>query len=240
MGYVEDWVLPKRSVLSGLTASELDLTPAEFDALLRLPKVCPVCAEPTPDGEVCGDCLLHPKAFDLSRCGFLYEAPISDWLQQLKYQGELYAGRLLAELFVMQLFADKGEDAGHNKGLADVMNIDCLLPVPLHLARFRARGFNQSAVLAKHLGRAVGIKVQQRAIKRIVDTPTQTQLDRNERKKNVRGAFAIDRSAFQNIKRVALVDDVLTTGSTANEIAQLIKRQTDVEWVEIWVIAKRL
>lgn len=112
---------------------------------------------------------------------------------------------------------------------------DALMPVPLHAKRLNERGFNQSELIAQYIQKAIGVPLIQHALKRVVNTTSQATLKANERRKNLKNAFSY--TSTQNIQSVAIIDDVVTTGSTANEIAKTLKRQ-GVQRVEIWAFAR--
>jgi ComF family protein len=188
---------------------------------------CAACARPLPDGAgpLCGTCLRRPPAFDATRALFQYAPPLDRLIAGLKYRGRLTNGRLLGHLWADTLSAP-------------VPLPDLLLPVPLHAARLRERGFNQSLELARPLGRRLAVPVAPRLIRRITPTRPQQGLRGRERRHNVRHAFApSSRLSADPPPFVALVDDVMTTGSTAGEIARLL-RQAGVERVEVWVLAR--
>lgn len=145
-------------------------------------------------------------------------------VRRLKYGGAIAHARVLADLFVQQLDERCRSDRPER-----------LLPVPLGPARFRQRGYNQAIVLAEQIARRSGIRLQTDALVRTRDTLEQAGLDRRARRKNVRRAFALLRPL--QAKHVAIVDDVVTTGNTANELARVLKR-AGVERVEVWAIAR--
>jgi ComF family protein len=105
---------------------------------------------------------------------------------------------------------------------------DCIIPVPLHHTRRRERGYNQSALLARHLGRDLSIPVHEHSLRRVRPTPSQTRLSRQERRENVEGAFATRGDVGG--KTILLVDDVYTTGATLNECARVL-RNSGAEYV---------
>lgn len=112
---------------------------------------------------------------------------------------------------------------------------DVLLAVPLHSKRLSERGFNQSELIAEHIHKGTGIPLMHHQLKRTINTQSQTSLKAAERRKNLKDAFQY--SGVNTIKSVAIIDDVVTTGSTANEIAKTLK-QHGVERVEIWAFAR--
>lgn len=238
MNGLEKWLIPPVSVLSGLPGEWLDLTAAEQRALLRPVPSCPVCGEASPDGKVCGSCLVQPPAYHASRLGFRYEMPISLWIKRFKYHRDLSCGSLLAQLFVREILDGNRYDLLMNQGIS-WEEVDCLLPVPIHVSRYRQRGFNQAEVLAKVIGRELDIPVKTGVITRVINTESQTELSQAERQKNVSNAFVMDENALNGVKSVAIVDDVMTTGATVDEIARLIRSQAEIKRIEAWAIAKK-
>jgi ComF family protein len=112
---------------------------------------------------------------------------------------------------------------------------DCIVPVPLSKKRLRQRGFNQSAELARAVSKNYPIPLNLHAIARGRDTRAQTGLHRQQRLQNIRGAF--DQVRAMDAGHVAILDDVVTTGSTVNELARVLKR-AGVERVDVWSIAR--
>ncbi|MGB0320122.1 MAG: ComF family protein [Cycloclasticus sp.] len=114
-------------------------------------------------------------------------------------------------------------------------NPDALIAVPLHPKRLRRRGFNQCDLIAQHIHHELGIPLIHNQLKRIINTQSQVTLTAKERQKNLNNAFRY--LPAHDIKTIALIDDVVTTGSTANEIAKTLKKQ-GVQQVEIWAFAR--
>ena len=174
--------------------------------LPALPEHCPRCALPSPRGAVCGSCLASPPLFDGTTALWLYEFPCDRLVQALKYRGWLP----LAPFFA--------------RGLASrpLPAIDLIVPMPLHPDRLAQRGFNQATEIARNLARCGRFVVVPRAARRIRDTAAQTDLPYDERARNVRGAFACDLDLAG--KSIGVVDDVMTTGATLNELSRVLKR----------------
>jgi ComF family protein len=188
---------------------------------------CAACARRLPEGAgpLCGACIRRPPPFDATRAAFHYAPPLDRLISGFKYRGRLTHGRLLG-----QIWADTLRAPGPLPEL--------LLPVPLHPTRLRERGFNQALELARPLGRQLGVTVEPALIRRVVATPPQQTLRGRERRQNVRRAFELAPALTADPPRsVALVDDVMTTGSTVGEIARVLKG-AGVERVEVWVLAR--
>ncbi len=112
---------------------------------------------------------------------------------------------------------------------------ELIIPVPLHPARYRSRGFNQAIEIAWPISKALDIPIDNHTIKRIVNTGTQTKLHARERRKNLRGAFQLKKPL--TAKHIAIIDDVITTGSTVTELAVVLKK-AGAERIEVWSFAR--
>lgn len=200
-----DW-LGNDCALCGASCGQEPLCQDCAARLPRLPEHCPRCALPSPGGSLCGSCLADPPHFDETTALWLYEFPCDRLVQALKYRAWLG----LASFFAQRL-------ASRWAGTADL-----LLPMPLHPERLAYRGFNQALEIARSLAARTGLVLEARAAHRVRDTAPQTGLPYEERAKNIRGAFET-RVDFSG-KAVAVVDDVMTTGATANELARALKR----------------
>ncbi len=193
------------------------------DDLPHLPaERCPQCALPSPGGLLCGACLKKPPRFAHCEAVYRYAFPLDVLIQQCKYGG----AQELAELFAESLA----------RRLADLPLPDLIVPMPLHPTRLRERGFNQALEIARRLGERLNLPCRH-ACQRVRDTPPQAGLDLKARKRNLRGAFVCDENLTG--KRIALLDDVMTSGSSLNELAQAARRAGAVE-VSAWVVARTL
>ena len=182
---------------------------------------CPVCALPTPDGSVCGRCLSHPPRFDRTVAVFAYAFPVDALIRSLKFNEQLLLAPQLAGRLVQRIEARP----------------DCIMPMPLHPARLRERGFNQSLELARRVARQLEIPLLEQACQRVRDTVPQSALPWKERGKNMRKAFAC--TVDMKGKHVAVVDDVMTSGASINELARAL-RQAGAREVSAWVVARTL
>jgi ComF family protein len=218
-----DKLLAQDCLLCGADSAAAILCPACALDLKRLPAPrCPQCALPTPLGELCGRCLSQPPYYDATRAVFVYEFPVDKLIQSFKYAHRLALGTY----FGQQLAA-----------LAKDCAADLLLPLPLHPQRLRERGFNQSLELARPISQACGWPIQAQLCSRTRDTPAQAGLPWRERRKNVRGAFHCN--ADLSGQRIALVDDVMTTGASLNECARTLKLHGAAQ-VTLLVVARAL
>ena len=180
---------------------------------------CPRCALPSPGGLVCGSCLKSPPHFDGTVASWPYEFPCDRLVQALKYHAQL----ALAAFFARSLAS------------RPLPKVDLVLPMPLHPSRLAERGFNQALEIARGLAQHLERPVEPRGARRVKDTAPQTELPYGERAKNVRGAFVCELTLSG--KNVAVVDDVMTTGATLNELARALKR-AGASRVENFVVAR--
>lgn len=225
------WLLPPRCVLCGTTP---DAGPGALCAgcrgdLRTNEPACPRCAEPLLRPEpVCGRCLRHEPPFDSAFAACRYAWPLDGLVARFKFDGDVAAGRCLADLFV----------AGLEQG--PVPRPDLIVPVPLHRHRLRRRGYDQALELARDIRRGTGIPVAGNLLRRLRPTHAQTELDLAGRRRNVRGAFAVHPGTRQRLPAdpaVALFDDVMTTGSTLAECARSLRR-AGIRRIQVWVIAR--
>jgi ComF family protein len=175
------------------------------------------------EGVPCGECQTHPPAYVCARAAFRYAAPVDKLIQHLKYHDRLELSRLLG-----------GYLAKHLQALNDPLP-DVVVPVPLHSSRLRERGYNQSLEIARFVAQPLELPINWKDAQRIRPTMPQTELPREQRRKNVHGAFMAG-GAFAG-RRVAIVDDVMTSGYTANALAESLLRSGAVE-VRVWVVAR--
>ena len=223
LGRLAAWLLPPRCLLCGLPgAGGLDLCPACRGGLPRLPPACPRCALPAPEGRVCAACLARPPLQAHTAAAFLYASPVDRLLPRLKFHADLAAGRLLSRLALPAFAAAPRPQA--------------LLPLPLHRARLRRRGFDQALELARPLARALGLPLLTGGLRRQRATAAQSELDARERRRNVRGAFAVPPGVALPA-HLALFDDVMTTGATLGEAARVL-HAAGVRRVDLWALAR--
>ena len=191
--------------------------------LKQIGPACRHCAHPLPDEKflVCGDCVKEKPALDNTFTAYLFEEPLRTLLHEFKYHEALYLGGFLAKLVL---------DALSNRPITT----ECLIPVPLHPQRLRQRGFNQTVELCKILSKKLKIPYELTLCKRIIHTAPQVNLDKKQREQNLRDAFHSQLTHYQHI---TLVDDLLTTGSTAKELARVLKQQGAVQ-VDLWCCAR--
>jgi ComF family protein len=198
-------------------AGELLCTACEADLPRLFGPRCPRCALESPRGEICGRCLSEAPHYDATVAALAYEFPADALVHSLKFRGELALAGYLGGILLRCI-----PDAG----------VDSVVPVPLSADRLRRRGYNQAVEIARHVARGpvdLGLCVRER------DTPAQMDLPYAERRRNVRGAFRCTRALLGT--SVAVVDDVMTTGATLDEIAQVLKKAGAARVVN-WVVAR--
>lgn len=175
---------------------------------------CQVCALPLPvAGLTCGQCLKEPPAFEQVIAPWTYSFPLDSLITRFKHGAKWPYGRLLAELLAQSL------QHHFDEGLK---RPDALVPVPLARKRLRERGYNQAAMLARWLSNSLQINCDENLLLRTQDTTAQQDLDAKARKQNLLRAFALTPNAQIKGRHLALVDDVLTTGATAQSLARLL------------------
>lgn len=218
-------LLPIPCFLCGEFSQQAALCKACTDDLPWLGQCCQQCAIPLNETGICGQCLQQPPPQQSCFALFRYETPINHCIVAFKFHQQLVFTKLFAKLL-----ADKLRQRGH--ALPDI-----LIPIPLHPSRLRGRGYNQSAQLADALARQLGIKVDKTSLIRQRNTTPQTGMSGKQRKRNVKRAFTLRKTL--PYKRVALIDDVYTTGHTVAEASRCLQ-QNGVETVEVWTIARAI
>lgn len=208
---------------------------ARLLAATLFPPKCCLCGFPgaSADLDLCCFCRADLPWLDSPTPGSVvamrFAPPADDLIRQLKYHGVFANARVLGVLLAQAV----------DERAAALPRL--LVPVPLHPARLRERGFNQAAALARYAGRMLGIPFASNAVRRTRDTPSQTSLSEAERHRNVRGAFAVNSAgALRRLLaagHVAIVDDVITTGSTVAELKSVLLA-AGVRRVEVWAAAR--
>lgn len=210
---------------------------------------CPRCGLPDALASAggCAACRRHPPVFGSTVAAFRYGFPLDRLLPRFKFHGDLAAGRLAAQL-LGDAVAASGRFGVRSEGRcaarSGVRSGDrsaaearpALVPLPLHPARLRERGFDQALELARPLARRFGLPLRSDLLRRIRATAAQTGLhDVGQRRANLQGAFAVPPVALP--AEVVLVDDVMTTGATLGEAASVL-RAAGVTRIEAWVVAR--
>lgn len=188
----------------------------------RLPETnCPICALPLPVQGICGACLAEAPLFDAAVAAFTYSFPADKLVAALKFGSRLS----LALPFGAAISQSVRQRP------------DLIVPMPLSPERLRERGFNQAQEIARHVSGRIGVPIATDACHRVLHTSPQSQLPWKERSRNVRRAFV----CVQDLTglHVAVVDDVMTTGSTMNEVARTLKK-AGASRVTAWVVCRTL
>ena len=188
---------------------------------------CPQCGLLS-DGLVCGSCLNASPSFDATHALFTYDYPLNRLLQHYKYKESLHLANTFASLFI---------EKKRSKYLNTSQKIDRIIPMPMHDTRLKQRGFNQALEIARRISKHMQIKLDYTSCQRTKLTPPQASLPLKERIKNIRGVFHCQQD-LQGLN-IAIVDDVMTTGASLNELAKTLK-QAGAAHVECWVMARTL
>lgn len=220
-------VLPGRCLLCGkLTETRQDICPGCKRGLPLNDRHCRCCAQPLASSaarnSLCGRCQKSAPAFDSCFAAFRYQQELVQLHHDFKFKRKLAAGRLMAELMAEQLTASP-------RSMPEL-----LIPVPLHARRLRERGFNQALELSHTLSAQLSVDLDANILVRARHTQAQSSLPKHQRHRNLRNAFRMASSI--DCTHVAIVDDVMTTGVTVNEIARVLRRQA-VRRIEVWVVA---
>jgi ComF family protein len=194
---------------------------------------CKKCGRPMESGSYNGElyclsCMKCPPKFDVARYGVIYSGGVRDSLKSFKYNGALH------QIGVLSWIAERSF-----KRHFDAQDFDLLAPVPIHTRRLIHRGFNQSALLAEKLSQFTGLKMDRTSLRRIRDTPPQVGLPRKERVLNVRNAFKVCNRTKISSRRILLVDDVSTTGSTISEASKALL-EAGAETVSVFALALKI
>lgn len=232
--WLENFLFPPTCVVTNQPTKQIDLQPDLVASWSLGVYLCPKCSKPGINNQLCASCIKSPGLADKSLVAFAFKDDLRELIHQYKYQNQLYLSRLLAEAWLQEIIQNRANQ------LQNLQQIDALIPVPLHLSRLRQRGYNQALELARMLGKKLNIPVFN-CLVRVKKTPSQTGLKANQRRKNLTNAFELDLAAvpeLAKLQKVALIDDVITTGSTMHfAIACLKSAQPDLV-VEAWAIAK--
>jgi len=189
---------------------------------------CVICAIPlhTADSKntlICGKCQQQRPFYNTSIVPFIYASPLKQFIAGLKFHNNLFYTSALAYIFTRSF----------NRSRSQLP--ECIIPVPLHKQRLRERGFNQALELSRIISKQLNVPIDNSLCHRVKATPFQSGFDAKERARNMKNAFIIN--THHSYKHVAIFDDVVTTGTTANELAKQLKI-SGVEMIEVWAIAR--
>ncbi len=226
---ISDWVLPWTCVLCGKNSTtRQDLCSACKKSLPWIKKACWQCSsklEATSTKSYCGECLQQTKIFTRTIALFHYQQPITPWITGLKFNHRLVYAKLMGELLAEQLLQHYQQDSWP----------ELIIPVPLHFERLRERGFNQAIEIAHPIARRYNLPVNKTLCRRLRSTQAQSTLSGKDRYQNVKNAFSINTKI--SAKHVIVLDDVMTTGNTANEIAKCLKKSGAAR-IDVWCCAR--
>lgn len=211
--------LPSKNHLDLCLQCEQDLPYAK--------KSCTLCGTKLVEEEntkVCGSCLTNPPPWHQLKSLLYYQPPIDRLITGLKFHDKLIYANLLGRLFGAKL----QQEYSHTKP-------EAIIPVPLHPLRLQERGFNQALELARPIAKILGVKIDYNYCKRIKYTEPQSNLSANKRINNTKKSFAVPKKAAY--QHVAILDDVITTGSTMQELCKTI-RKAGVKKIDVWCLAK--
>lgn len=223
-----DRVVPQRCALC-LLPSTTGYCPNCQSLLPWLAYGCRICAAPLPPASrarSCGQCQAKPPDYVASCIPFHYRSPIADHIHALKYRGQLHYAVALSHMLADNI-------AQMTEPWPDV-----IIPIPLHWRKIARRGFNQSSEISRVLSRRLGLPLHHAGLIRVKNTRPQTGLAEKTRRANIRNAFQYHPDLrARNIHHVALVDDVVTSGSTVRAAARVLVRG-GVQRVTVWALAK--
>lgn len=206
-------LMPSSCALCGAGCAGVVCAPCRDHFCLPVTNRCGRCANPIAGGDTCSGCQAYPPAYEATVCAVDYAPPLDHLVLQLKFSARLPLASWFAEMLRDAVLARPGLPLP-----------DLLCPVPLGPARLAERGYNQALEIARPLGRLLGVAVHARLALRQLDTRAQSGVSPHERAENIRGAFAIEDPGLIEGRHVGLVDDVMTSGHTLEELAATCKR----------------
>lgn len=218
--------LPSICVLCNQThAQNLAVCDACIHLFTFLDPACKQCSLPVVDSSylLCGQCIKKPPYFDSTTIAYSYEEPLASLVRQFKYQNKLYLSAFLAQLII-------------NAWAKKPTYPQCLIPIPMHDKKLKKRGFNQTIILSRFLSKQLKIPIDLTSCQKVLNTEPQAELTSNQRAQNIKNAFSVSPLPYSH---VALIDDLLTTGSTANELAKKLK-ESGITTVEVWCCARTI
>ncbi len=234
---LEQWIFPSQCCLCGVSR----------DLSAESPDFCRVCIEQLPwvnsgdrcvrcglcltwgtEAVYCEPCRIDPPAFDRLYQLFAYEEPIKTLLSRFKFSGQMGYGPLFAGLLAQKI-------QKHWYATSPYDLPQAIIPVPLHLQRLAVRGFNQALELSLPLAQRLKCTLWMDGCIRIKNTQAQSRLERAARKTNLKDAFFL--RTEPDFDHCAIVDDVVTTGSTVNALSKLLK-DAGVSRVDVWCVAR--
>jgi ComF family protein len=206
-------LLPSTCALCGGGCQGVVCAPCRDHFCLPVTNRCARCANPLPGGGTCGVCQSYPPAYDATIAAVDYAAPLDHLVLQLKFSARLPLAPWFAEMLRDAVLAKPGLPLPQ-----------LLCPVPLGPSRLVERGYNQALEIARPLSRMLGVPLEPQLAQRQLDTRAQSGVSPHDRAENIRGAFAIADPDRVEGRHVGIVDDVMTSGHTLEELAVTFKR----------------
>ena len=219
-----DWLVPQTCLICDC-ASDNDICTPCYRELPWLEESCAVCALPLPVAGICPGCQQQPPSFDVCVGSFQFREPVGSLINQFKHRHHYRNGKVLSSALRHSLQQHYRQSPWPQ----------AIVPIPMHWRRILRRGFNQSISIAQEIRSDIHIPFLP-ALRRVTATPKQQGLDRKARLKNLNHAFAVNEK-IELPPHVALVDDVMTTGATA-EAASSVLKKAGVKVVDVWVLAR--
>lgn len=210
-----------------VTNAPIDLCDTCFNQLPTLPAACIRCANIlySTHKTICWQCLKTPPTFDHAYAVYQYVPPISHMISHLKFNSHLVYAKLMGELLILAI----------KKWYLKRNLPKLLIPVPLHVQRLKIRGFNQALEIARPIAKSLALPIDWQSCKRIKPTLAQTTLNATYRKRNMNNAFFCEKPLEH--QHVAIIDDVITTGSTI-EAFSLVLKKSGIKTIDVWCFAR--
>lgn len=227
LNIIQDCLFPPTCLLCGNSGHHSrDLCQACYNSLPYNHFCCYRCGEnletTNPVPLLCGKCQQQLPAYDETKAPFLYQGSIRHLIHNLKFNARFENARLMGALLAEKLLESSELP-------------DCIVPVPLHPSRYRERGFNQSIEIGRTISKNLNIPLDLSSCRRVRNTRHQTNLPAKQRMNNMKNAFSVVKPLSAG--HVAILDDVMTTGTTVNELAKTIAR-TGVVRIDVWICGR--
>lgn len=211
MNWLERFLLPPHCQLCGATADKDELCAGCAAEVHVIDTACPLCALPNDDHSVCAQCTNQPPHWQAAHSCFIYDGTVTQLMRRWKYGKQGSAERLLCEAF-----------AGWIKATQLATEATAIIAVPMHPHKLRKRGFNTAYQLAKTASHTLTLPLLENALQRDTLTESQAGLDKAARQQNLLGAFSVNAEALKDYQQILLIDDVYTTGATAQSCTNLL------------------
>jgi len=220
-----DWLIPRMCISCNEEQAQANhpCCQACYEMLPFQTHCCEQCGQTfSGNFDYCGRCIAKPPPFNSCFCPFRYEGAISEQIKAFKYYAKPELANTLAKLLFTEIEANQ------------LPQPDLLIPVPMHISKLRQRGYNQSLLLTRQLSKHMHVPYDQHLLTKSKATPAQAELSLKQRHKNLQDCFKF--TGKLSVKHVAIVDDVFTTGTTAAEIAKILKKN-GVDYIQFLGVA---